>query len=103
MDILIKDWYKPKNCSKCPLGTDIGADSYICQITHKKMFLYPISVIQTCPLIPVPEHGDLIDRDGFFEAEKGKSIIVKNGEDWQTIRDIFDSIRNAPTVLERTT
>ena len=103
-----------KCCSDCPCIFE-----YFSKIENKQIFHcsarnedesrfaddFDINTKPTegCPLVALPPHGELIDRDGFFEAEKGKSIIVKNGEDWQTIRDIFDSIRNAPTVVETTT
>lgn len=99
MDILIKDWYKPKDCSRCPLGTDIGADSYICQITHEKMFLHPISIVQTCPLIPVPEHGRLIDAD---KLKKDNPSHMDADVPYVTEVTVEEIIDDAPTVLEGT-
>lgn len=57
--IYIKDMSKPQNCHKCP-------------------FLYVTSVCdgsKECPLIPVPDHGDLIDRDALLDAWDEKHTI----------------------------
>ena len=41
-----------------------------------------------CPLIPVPNHGDLIDRDALMKLE------VVPSENW-----VFRAIEKAPTII----
>lgn len=59
----------PTNCEECPLG-----DSLHCQVLPSVPALwaeYTNAIREKrmhseCPLVPVPPHGDLIDRDDFF-------------------------------------
>ena len=64
MSILIKGMEMPKKCAGCMMWYLLPfKDTYvdICRVTGKKV--YPYAVDESCPLIPVPDHGDLIDRD----------------------------------------
>lgn len=82
MSILIKDMEMPKSCDTCDFGrlrysfpwTD-RKHGWNCQVDfyHNGKYTkireadYGKPVIPNdCPLIPVPPHGDLIDRDDFF-------------------------------------
>lgn len=58
-DILIR-MNMPKTCSQCPI---FNFDYGICNdlSTHNRDF--ETSRIDGCPLVELPEHGDLIDRD----------------------------------------
>ncbi len=63
MSILIKGMEMPDGCVVCPFFIenrhDRGDDS-LCRASRKE-------VKCGCPLIPVPPHGDLIDRKPFVE------------------------------------
>lgn len=60
MSILIKGARVPHSCSVCPYGYDNG-----CDVAGK----YPPFALwfkgrpEWCPMIELPPHGDLIDRD----------------------------------------
>lgn len=59
----------PKSCLCCPCsGTDQddGKDLWICEITHRPLTSTELcdNLPTDCPLAPVPEHGDLIDKSG---------------------------------------
>lgn len=54
MSVLIKGMEMPTSCHKCVFGK-----YEVCQINLDISGKDP----PYCPLVPVPEHGDLIDRD----------------------------------------
>ena len=59
MSVLIKGMKKPKDCYQCRLHYGHGECG--------------VSVDGNCPLIELPDHGDLIDRDKLF----------KKAEEWE--------------------
>ena len=76
MSVLIKGMKKPKNCYDCPLHYGHADCSYAEIRKHG-------SVLETiCPLIELPDHGDLIDRDE-----------LKATDSWEWIR------HGAPVVI----
>lgn len=52
MGVYIKGFPLPNNCGACPL-----------RLAWCRERIYMVTRPERCPLIPVPEHGDLIDRD----------------------------------------
>lgn len=70
MKIYVEERDMPKNCMNCPCGAVYFA--YSCKAEQKEFEKYPFDGRQDwCPLVPVPPHGDLIE----------KSIIEKAIED----------------------
>lgn len=72
MSILIKGMEVPTSCSNCKLRMAVGCCGNLPYNTRM-----PI-----CPLVPVPPHGDLIDRDAL-----------------PTSRVEWEDIVNAPTII----
>ena len=70
MSVLIKGMKMPKNCDACPMFyecrlcalTDDHASSIEWKTEEKRM--------PNCPLIELPDHGDLIDRDALRKEWK---------------------------------
>ena len=65
MSILIKGMEMPKNCYTCWALDDYG-DYPRCRITEEQRgynFQIREKRMDKCPLVPVPPHGDLIERD----------------------------------------
>ena len=60
MSVLIKGMKMPKCCDDCDFVQHGGKDW--CYITEKDL---PCD----CPLIELPDHGDLIDRDALMKHE----------------------------------
>lgn len=59
---------KPLSCLRCPCsGTDEdgGKEFWICEITHRVLTTTELcdNAPKDCPLVPVPDHGRLIDGD----------------------------------------
>ena len=93
-DILIRGMKMPKNCKTCRFNDsdlfcsitkgDIDRDDYTCHI---------------CPLIEVPPHSDLVDRNKLL----GKAHYDYNEatHDYNKFRVVFeDDIIDAPVVIE---
>lgn len=103
MDILIKNAEMPINCcfclfklfSTCILKERIKTKGYHNKKRHPK-----------CPLIPVPEHGDLIDRDALANSipEAQPDGFENCGRcTCMTKDEMVEIIMDAVVVLERTT
>lgn len=62
MSVLIKGMEMPKNCHECRL---YEGDIYYCSAADKEIDILDSSEgkCQFCPLVPVPQHGRLIDAD----------------------------------------
>lgn len=89
MNVLIKGMEMPKNCFLCPLSVLKGERLY-CEVTKDEVLR--AKKPSDCPLIELPPHGRLIDRDELikFSHYDDHDICVVDMED----------IRNAPTIIE---
>ena len=70
MGVYIDGMGMPKSCYYCPMTND---GFYLCKATSPFKELEDDCEEckpQWCPLIPVPEHGDLIDRDAMIDDIK---------------------------------
>ena len=73
MGVYIKGMKMPKSCWDCPMvsGYEIADEARTrcstvrCRLTNTKR---PVgeAIASDCPLVPVPQHGDLIDRDALM-------------------------------------
>ena len=98
MDILIRGMKIPKNCDECRImvfeDTNCAPELYCgCPIVFKA---HPQGVDHRpdyCPLIPVPEHGRLIDADAL---DMNYLRIRDDGMKIYTQR----AIDNAPTIIQ---
>lgn len=102
MSIYIKGMEIPKSCyGNCPFftqilpGEDHGLVNYCCLENWKQSRTpMPFSVEEAkrgrqnfCPLVPVPEHGDLIERDKLREIMFiGEQCLYS----WDEIEDAID-------------
>lgn len=62
MSVLIKGMEMPTNCFLCPLSV-LNENRLFCEVTKNEVLRAKIDA--ECPLVPVPLHGDLIDRDAY--------------------------------------
>lgn len=68
--IAIKNAFVPPSCYFCPMTND---GLYLCKANNPYKMLEDDCEERRpdwCPLVPVPPHGDLIDRDQFIEFIK---------------------------------
>lgn len=104
VEVYIKGMEMPTRCGRCdmriPAYDDGIFDHYECCITAAIIDNLG-EKMEDCPLVPVPEHGDLIDRD----AARG-SIKPWSPEDeragctFDTVKKLMHTLLNkAPTII----
>ena len=73
MGVYIKGMEMPKGCAFCRIGKRNGK-KMVCPLCDEEWDIHdPMSAdhrLDNCLLVPVPPHGDLIDRDPFIEFIK---------------------------------
>lgn len=102
MGVYIKDMEMPTSCLKCDwCAHTIPADNYICYRLNRAVIgVAEEDVNETvnacCPLVPVPPHGNLIDRDALVKSDRmvGK-LMMYGGECVYTQAEID----RAPTII----
>lgn len=90
MDILIKDMEMPKNCHDCKNGW--------CNLWEKNKNM-TIGRHPDCPLVALPEHGDLIDRQAvlsYFET----AFLMGADMDYEDIVGIVSNPKAIATIVE---
>ncbi|MBQ1790632.1 MAG: hypothetical protein II008_10655 [Oscillospiraceae bacterium] len=88
-DILIKGMEMPENCDDCLLGADCPHDQSM--DGYKMQGGRP----RTCPLVPVPPHGRLIDADALLK--KCEFVCTDDDVDVRAFR--YSVIEDAPTII----
>lgn len=87
-DILIRGMEMPKSCGYCPLRYEArdGDECYLgASLTEYQ------KRPDDCPLVPVPPHGDLIDRDALMDSD---GDLWDGMWGWSGVK-----IANAPTII----
>lgn len=98
MDILIKNMVLPKQCANCRFcWVDWG--ERICLIGGIDVEKHYLGKNPTCPLVALPEHGDLIDRDKLLKLD---NISYVDTGYWSTDYEAVKTsvIKKAPTIVE---
>lgn len=99
MGIYIKGTEMPTSCFYCPFREKVNPDDYVCMALNKE-FEETFSLIvgkrhKDCPLVPVPDHGRLIDADALeYRADNVRDPM---GRTEKTV--MWRYIQNAPTVV----
>ena len=94
MGVYIKGMDMPTSCEDCPMAFSVNF-GILCTTTHNIVGDDEISKKQGfCPLIPVPPHGDLIDRDALMQHEV---LLPRDGGHMPIIYASY--VRNAPTII----
>lgn len=83
----------PKNCWDCPCADKQYGS---CEILHEPIW---DNRLAACPLVPVLNHGRLIDADALKDNE-----IIFNHDEWDDVFDdgllfVMDQVDNAPTII----
>lgn len=68
MSILIRGMEMPTSCVNCRFSGFGGLrnERVVCMHTGSNAYMNEVQYLDDCPLVPVPPHGALIDRDDFF-------------------------------------
>lgn len=104
--IYIPDIEMPTSCSVCWALDDYG-DYPRCRITEEQRgYNFPIRQkrMDNCPLVPVPDHGRLIDADALIvELEtqdySGAPDYLEHWTPWDMTDSQVAELRRAPTIL----
>lgn len=112
MSVYIPGMELPKSCFTCPFRRKVDPDNIMCIVTREVFEETFAGTIETrsrgnCPLIPVPEHGDLIDRDALMKIlskviDINASIEQRNEATDQERRCLWwfeQQIGIAPTII----
>lgn len=74
MSVYIKGMEMPKSCFECPWRCKVDPENLLCRISGERFEETFSGTIQnrhkSCPLIPVPPHGRLIDADALIAAHE---------------------------------
>ena len=96
--IYINKMKMPVNCMRCPIACSSGCslrDGLMCSqdmLDGRR---------EDCPLIPVPDHGRLIDGDKVFKRlqKQAMSVWGDGNPRYQIVLEVMDAIRFAPTII----
>lgn len=103
MSVLIKGMKMPKNCMECPFkGFDRAKGrGNICTIDetitlHAVLDGLDVKFVNVgdCPLVPIPDHGDLVERD---EIMKHEVYIPRDGGNLPVV--YMSYVKAAKTVI----
>ena len=97
MSILIKGMEMPENCASCDIACgfylDLGVDGLLSKICRTE------SRRPDCPLVPVPEHGRLIDADNIGLTDFEIILCQKGNPFKNALEMLLEKIENAPTII----
>lgn len=100
MSLLIKDMEMPKNCLECVFYRTSSQDYDYCCISSAIPKGY---IPADCPLIELPDHGDLIDREYAVGSACSGRIralpTTEDGEDWIRVEEVRQSLKSVPAVI----
>ncbi len=101
MSVLINGMKMPTSCFDCPISHFAYCRTIACGITGKTISAPDCEKqrIDNCPLVPVPEHGDLIDRD---YVKEHLYACETNGRPLHTLElcELLDAINDIPTIIQ---
>jgi hypothetical protein len=89
MSVLIKGMEKPTSCYDCRFSVDGWCYACVPESEDERKRI----TTNYCPLVPVPKHGDLIDRD------KLRKIMFVGEQCLYSWDEIEDAIDCAPTII----
>lgn len=100
-DILIRGLEMPTSCTKCPF--EAFGDCYggkVKRIMDIEDYMERGERHPECPLVELPEHGDLIDRDALVEEQKlSRDYHAQNSREESLLERAIRIVREAPVVV----
>ena len=97
MSVLIKGMKMPTSCSECALNYDC----FKCIVTgtpffdHEQNFDDETTRLDNCPLVEVPPHGRLIEKNAVFELIRSFPNV-----DRQLPVEFMKALYELPTIIE---
>lgn len=112
MDILVRGVEMPKNCAECKFFAWNYGTGQHCAVDDRITFHATLNDFDVgyerngdCPLVPVPPHGDLIDRgilraEMYHEAFETDTPMQKwDSGCWIRYKMFENAIEDAPTII----
>ena len=100
MSVYIKGMEMPTSCFECKLLD--YTDTYKCRVRFESLARehgINISRPDWCPLVPVPEHGDLIGREWLIDIALHLMNTAKNEDIANGVKWLWQYIIEAPTII----
>ena len=108
--IYIPGMEMPTSCFYCPFRRKVDPENIMCIVTRELFEETFAGTIETrnrgnCPLVPVPEHGDLIDRDSTIEKirhlsdEIDKKLGYEKSAPYITMALYLSNADDFPTII----
>ena len=94
------DMEMPKSCMLCPFCVEEAdpANGEMCMVTGKLMPPCTRVRLDSCPLVPVPDHGRLIDADALLkQLEDGSNQSIGQAHYTYSFASMY--VMNAPTII----
>lgn len=111
--LYIKEMEMPESCSLCKLKTVVGLDKEKCLVSGVEFYSWDTGWgdeqrrHESCPLVPVPPHGRLIDADALinalqelFDKRAREAEFSGNRGTCVTWNDAIYHIKSAPTIIQ---
>lgn len=96
MSILIKGAKMPKCCEICPFNYDYFRCNALGEkFDDKEEINFEMQRLSDCPLVEVPPHGNLIDKDKMVNA-----LFDLLDDSDKPVHDMLLEVETAPTVIE---
>lgn len=98
MSILIKGMKMPNACYECEFYNEV------CPFDGVGVWYDPLRErADGCPLLEVPDHGDLIEREYAIASACSGRIrtlpTTEDGEDWIRVEEVRQSLKSVPVVI----
>ena len=88
----------PKSCGFCPVCQASYTDGDYCALKDNRYTEYQKRP-DNCPLVELPTHGDLIDRDAALSEDILQYVDTLQKAFGESYVDVLDVFRNAPVVI----
>ena len=106
MSVYIKGMKMPTSCNSCRFCGRGGLrnERVVCMFTGANAYMNEVQYLDGCPLISVPEHGDLIDRVAFREEIDKHypfDMYTQSKHEWEDSAKsaIIRMLATAPTII----
>lgn len=96
MSVLIKGMKMPKCCEICPFNYDYFRCNALGEkFDDKEEINFEMQRLSDCPLVEIPPHGNLIDKDKLVNA-----LFDLLDDSDKPVHDMLLEVETAPTVIE---
>lgn len=107
MGVYIKGLKMPKHCWQCAFKDCDDNCAVMYAIERKNISVFETwgegRVPNWCPLVELPDHGDLIEREYAIGSACSGRIralpTTEDGEDWIRVEEVRQSIKSVPAVI----